>query len=210
MGCFWNVFECKSCILFTFHLVNSTVMRTKDQQTIINITLIACKTISSFHIHICSETLWVNTESGAREKAFELTLHTAHKCLQVKLDSLDIGGMWADCSNMNKATVWASAAVFLSAQLSGEGAASTVYFVFLTHIQQLCRYFLVIQGCRKSGKYTPPPQKGEKEVRPLWKQEASLYFFFNFISHIYYDVWFFSPLSDLKPMPRLLELKQNL
>lgn len=149
--------------------------------------------ISQFHIDICSKTLWVNTERGAREKAFELTLQTAHKCLQVKLDSLDIGGMWADCSNMNKATVWASAAVFLSAQLSGGGAACTVYFVFLTNIQQLCWYFLVIQCCRKSGKYTPPPQISEKKKCAPFENKVQAFIFY-FISHIYYYLRFFSPL----------------
>lgn len=158
------------------------------------------KIISQFHIDICSKTPWVNTERGAREKSFQLTLQTAHKCLQVKLDSLDIGGMWADCSNMNKATVWASAAVFLSAQLSGGGAACTVYFVFLTNIQQLCWDFLVIQCCRKSGKYTPPSQKSEKRsVLPLKTRCKPLFFILFHISIIICD---FSPHSvcDLKHM----------
>lgn len=114
-------------------------------------------------------------------------------CLQVKLDSLDIGGMWADCSNMNKATVWASAAVFLSAQLPGGGAACTVYFVFLTNIQHLCWYFLVIQCCRKSGKYTPPPQKSEKRsVLPLKTRCKPLFFILFHVFIIICD--FFSPL----------------
>lgn len=156
------------------------------------IKLFTCKCLQFiffFYIDTRSKKLWVNKDSGTR--VFELTLHTALKCPQVKLDSLDIGGMWADCSNMNKA--WASAAVFLSAQLSGGGTARTVYFVFLTNIQQLCRYFLVIQCCRKSGKYTPPPHKSEKKKCVPFENKAQGFIYFIWLSHIYFYLWFFSP-----------------
>lgn len=74
----------------------------------------------------------------------------------------------------------------------GGGTACTVYFVFLTNIQQLCWYFLVIQCCRKSGKYTPAPHKSEKKKCVPFENKAQGFIFF-ILFHICFYLWFSSP-----------------
>lgn len=148
------------------------------------------KIISQFHIDICSKTLWVNTERGAREK---ILWTDPPNSSQMPPGEAGQFGHWRNVSWLLKHeqsnSLGLCRCVSQRITLWG-GAACTVYFVFLTNIQQLCWYFLVIQCCRKSGKYTPPSQK--KKCAPFENKVQA--FIFYLISHIYYYLWFSSPL----------------
>lgn len=150
------------------------------------------KIISQFHIDICSKTLWVNTERGAREKAFELTLQTAH------MPPGEAGqfGHWRNVSWLLKheqsnslglcrcvsqrTTLWGRRSVYCLLCISHEHSASLL--IFFSHT--------VLQEIREI--YTTSSKKWKKKCAPFENKVQA--FIFYFISHIYYYLWFFSPL----------------
>lgn len=148
--------------------------------------------ISQFHIDICSKTLWVNTESGAREKAFELTLQTAHmppgeagqfghwRNVSWLLKHEQSNSLGLCCCVSQRTTTWGRRSVYCLLCISHEHSASLL--IFFSHT--------VLQEIREI--YTTSSKKWKKKCAPFENKVQA--FIFYFISHIYYYLWFFSPL----------------
>lgn len=136
------------------------------------------KIISQFHIDICSKTLWVNTERGAKNPlnwpSKQLTNASRWSWTVWTLEECElIAQTWTKQQS-------GPLPLCLSAHNS-LGEAQRVLFTLYFSRTFSSWYFLVIQCCRKSGKYTPPSQKSEKRsVLPLKTRCKPLFILFYF------------------------------